>query len=314
MDFYSRIGPVALGSRLRRLADRLTAESEQLYALYETHFDPRWFPVYYMLQEKQRASVSELAADIGQSHAAVSQIVAAMIKAGIAVREKSAEDARVTLVSLTDAGKARQKPLAEQCGDIAVVLGEMLPGGGAALWSELDALDYALEQESLFSRVSRARKSREAAAVTIVPFEARHRAAFRDLNVAWISQYFTMEAADYAVLDEPEKHLLEPGGYIAIAQLDGRVVGTCALKVAQAQEFELVKMAVDPVVQGRGIGFLLGQHVIDRARELGARRILLETNSRLKPAISLYHKLGFQPHHGGVSEFARCNTQMALTL
>lgn len=311
MDFYSRIGPVALGSRLRRLADRITAESEDIYALYETDLDPRWFPVFFMLQEKGSASVSELAADIGQTHAAVSQIVAAMIKAGVATREKSPDDARVTLVSLTAAGSNKGQKLALQCRDMGVVMEAMLPSGGRALWAELDALEYRLDEETLSSRIGRVRKVREAQTIRISAFSDEHQQAFRDLNVAWIGEHFTMEEPDRAVLNDPRTHILAPGGYIAIAELGDRVVGTCALKPgAEEGTLELVKMAVDPSVQGRGIGYLLGQHILDKAKDLGAGRVVLETNSKLQAAISLYHKLGFEPYHGGASEFSRCNTQM----
>jgi DNA-binding MarR family transcriptional regulator/GNAT superfamily N-acetyltransferase len=78
--------------------------------------------------------------------------------------------------------------------------------------------------------------------------------------------------------------------------------------------FELAKMGVSPLAQGRGIGFLLGQACIEKARALGAERIYLESNTRLKPAISLYHKLGFRKVAGPPSPYERCNIQMELRL
>ena len=78
--------------------------------------------------------------------------------------------------------------------------------------------------------------------------------------------------------------------------------------------FELVKMGVSPLAQGKGIGFLLGQACIEKARALGAEKIYLESNTRLKPAISLYHKLGFRKVAGPPSPYERCNIQMELKL
>ena len=76
--------------------------------------------------------------------------------------------------------------------------------------------------------------------------------------------------------------------------------------------FELAKMAVSPTAQGLGIGWLLGQACIERARSLGVRRLYLESNTRLKPAISLYHKLGFRKVAGPPSPYERCDIQMEL--
>ncbi len=53
-------------------------------------------------------------------------------------------------------------------------------------------------------------------------------------------------------------------------------------------------MAVTKKFQGRGIGGRLMQAIIDRARELGAAELYLQTNSKLKAANHLYRKFGFR--------------------
>ena len=74
-------------------------------------------------------------------------------------------------------------------------------------------------------------------------------------------------------------------------------------------------MAVSPTAQGLGIGFQLGQAAIAQARALGAKRVYLESNTKLKPALSLYHKLGFRKTVAGQpSPYERCNIQMELPL
>ena len=75
-------------------------------------------------------------------------------------------------------------------------------------------------------------------------------------------------------------------------------------------DFELAKMAVSPKAQGKYIGWLLGNAVIEKARSLGARKIYLESNTVLKPAINLYYKLGFQKVIGRSTPYERCNIQM----
>ena len=152
--------------------------------------------------------------------------------------------------------------------------------------------------------------------ITIVDFEPAHKAAFRSLNEEWITQYFVMEAADFKALDHPQEYILDKGGYIAIALYNNEVVGTCALLKMDHERFdyELAKMGVSPKTQGMGIGYQLGKKIIDKAKEMGARTIFLESNTILEPAIHLYKKLGFREIPHIKTPYERCNIQMELKL
>jgi GNAT superfamily N-acetyltransferase len=156
----------------------------------------------------------------------------------------------------------------------------------------------------------------EAQRVRIVDYTPQYQKAFRALNEAWISKYFIMEAADYKALDHPQSYILDKGGHILIALIDDEPVGTCALIKMDDPEydFELAKMAVSPKEQGRSIGWLLGNAVIEKARALGAKQLYLESNSILKPAINLYYKLGFEKVTGRETPYERCDIQMSLAL
>lgn len=129
--------------------------------------------------------------------------------------------------------------------------------------------------------------------ITILPYVPAHATAFRDLNRAWIQHYFTLEPHDNEMLDDPAGYILQPGGHILMAALDGEIVGTCALIKETADRYELAKMAVDDRFRGRGIGRALGEAAVALARQIGARRLVLESNRRLSPALTLYRALGF---------------------
>ncbi len=152
--------------------------------------------------------------------------------------------------------------------------------------------------------------------IQIVAYQAQHRFAFKTLNEEWINTYFTLEEEDRKLLDNPQESILDKGGLIIIAILEEEVVGTCALIPMDDPhyKYELGKMAVSPKARGNGIGKLLGQAIIQKAKELGAENIYLESNSVLAPAINLYHKLGFKKVTGHCSPYQRCNVQMELDL
>ncbi len=151
--------------------------------------------------------------------------------------------------------------------------------------------------------------------VEIVDFSNEaHQPAFRRLNEEWISKYFVMEEADFKSLDHPQEYIIDKGGYILIALLDGEPVGTCGLIQMENNSYELAKMSVSPSAHGQGIGTLLMNAVLTRAREIGATRVYIESNRCLIPAITLYRKSGFVEIEGGVSPYARCNIQLELLL
>ncbi|WP_300687781.1 GNAT family N-acetyltransferase [Chryseobacterium sp.] len=152
--------------------------------------------------------------------------------------------------------------------------------------------------------------------VKIIAYEHQYKEAFKTLNEEWIKTFFVMEAGDYKLLDHPEEQILEKGGYIAFALLNNEPVGTCALVKAgdKPLSFELSKMAVSPKAQGKKIGYLLGNALIGKAKELNAQKVFLETNSILVPAIKLYEKLGFKHIPITDAGYDRVDVQMQLDL
>ncbi len=159
-----------------------------------------------------------------------------------------------------------------------------------------------------------AHEPREPATVEIVDFRPEHADAFRQMNLDWIDRYWDVEDADRLYLDHPQEKILDPGGAILMALRDGEAVGAVALIPRGGGSYELAKMAVDERARGQGIGWRLGTALLDRAREVGASRVYLESNTILEPAINLYRKLGFEPVQGGASPYDRCNIQMEISL
>lgn len=150
-------------------------------------------------------------------------------------------------------------------------------------------------------------------AVTIRDYETIHQPWFEQLNRAWIEQFFTMEEIDRQVLQYPEEYILAYGGSILMAYVDHEIAGTCALKKHDAGVYEFTKMAVAEKFRGRGIGRTLTEAAVERAVELGADKIILYSSSRLKPAISLYLKLGFV-HVPVDGPYKRSDVKMELQL
>ena len=316
LTFFEKTGKMALGSRLRILSDRITEESMSIYDLYDVGLKPKWFPVFYTLTSSDPQAVTDLAREIGHSHPSVVKIIREMSREGIVKEKKDRRDGRKNLIELTPKGKQLAQKITQQYEDVTDALDQILERTQHNLWNAIDEFEYLLDQKSLFARVLEQKKLNERKKVKIVPYTPEHQSAFRQLNEEWISTYFKMEEADYQALEHPNKYILTKGGVILVALYEGEVVGVCALIPMQdpAYDFELAKMAVSPNVRGKGIGWLLGQAIIHKAKELGAKALYLESNTRLEPAISLYRKLGFEKVGGRPTPYTRCNIQMELKL
>lgn len=318
MNIFERTGKMALGSRLRLLTSRFTDDATKIYEMYDVaKFSPKWFPVFFVLSETEENTITEIAKEIGHSQPSVTKIIKEMTKAGLVNDKLKSSDKRRNVVGLTEEGKVlAEKMLQEQCVDIDLAVENLLAEANYNLWEAVAEWEFLLEQKSLLKRVQEQKKLRESKDVEIVEYEPKYQSAFRNLNEEWISNYFEMEETDYKSLDNPQEYILDKGGKILVALYKNEPLGVCALIKMNDKDydFEMAKMAVSPKAQGKSIGWLLGQAIINSAKELGASKLYLESNTILKPAINLYYKLGFVKISGRPTPYQRANIQMELDL
>lgn len=314
MNFYDKAGKMAIGSRLRSLSELITAQAERIYALYEVELRPKWFPVFYMLASDGERSITQIAKQIGHSHPSVSNIAKEMMKHGIVKKADKNTDGRENYVTLTEYGRQVNERIQAQYADVDAAVSGLLAETQNNIWNAISEWEYLLNEKSLLDRVVEQRKFREAQYVEIVGYHPDYREAFKNLNEEWITTWFKMEDTDHKYLDHPEENILNKGGEIFFALYNGMPAGTCALIKRDAFTLELSKMAVSPAAKGRGIGLQLGNAAITWAKKAGYKKLYLESNTVLKPAINLYHKLGFRKITGKPSPYERSNIQMELIL
>ena len=316
MNFFESVGIMAIGTRLRMLSEKMTEDAAKIYQMYGMDLKPKWFPVFYVISQEGAKSVTEIAEEIGHSHPSVSKIVREMIKEGVLSEKRDKTDGRKNNIQLAKKGKQMALLIEEQYIDVKKAVEETLKQSNYNMWNAIEEFEYLLDQKSMLTRVKEQKKLRDAQRVCIVPYEPKYRIPFKTLNEEWITTYFTMEETDRKALDHPEEYILSKGGEILIALFDNEPVGVCALIKMNdpIYDFELAKMAVSPKAKGKGIGWLLGQETIKKAKTLGAKKIYLESNTVLKPAINLYNKLGFKKIVGRPTPYERCNIQMELDI
>ena len=108
-----------------------------------------------------------------------------------------------------------------------------------------------------------------------------------------IDRYFDAEAFE-SELDGLPGIYAPPAGRLLVTFVDGAPAGCVGLRDLGDSVCEMKRMFVRPAFQRRGIGRRLAERVLAEAREVGYRRMRLDTSWRQTDAISLYTSLGFR--------------------
>lgn len=314
MEFFNRTGKLAIGSRLRMLTDKITVDAALIYKMFGVDLKPKWFPVFFVLANGEAMTITSIAKEIGHSHPSVSNIIKEMVAKGLVKETKDKSDGRRNVVMLSAKGKKISESFTEQCVDVTAAIERITRQTRNDLWEAIEEWENLLSEKSLLQRVKEEKKARNAKDIKIVPYEPCYQSAFKTLTEEWINAHWQMEEVDKKAVEHPQEYIIDRGGAIFVALYKEQPVGVCALYKLNGStyDYELAKLAVSPEVQGKGLGEQLCETVINKAIEQGGKKIFLESNTLLKPAIHLYRKLGFKELAEYHPAYARGNIQMEL--
>jgi len=310
--FLHTQGELALGSRFKAVSESLYAVANATYQASGVEFEAHGFPVLRYLQLKGPATVTEIAAAIGQTHPAVSQSAAKLRQRGWIVRRTDHADARRGMLELSADAERRLDRLGPIWCAIRRGARAAATRRDGSLLDTLSVLEAELASGRLAADILAQRDRLLAAAVEVLPYRAEWAPHFERINAQWLERYFTLEAVDRAMLGDPQAYVLDRGGAILFALLDGEVIGTCALLRESAGVYELSKMAVEPGFRGLGAGRRLLDAALEEFARRGGETLFLESNARLAPALALYESAGFVHHPAPRpgSHYARADVYM----
>ena len=84
-----------------------------------------------------------------------------------------------------------------------------------------------------------------------------------------------------------------PKAECLLARLNGEAVGIVMTKPHSGDMCEMNRMFVRPAARGHGVGRALVGALLDAARDLGYKRMMLAGGTRHTEALALYRSLGF---------------------
>lgn len=319
VDILRNFGYLALGSRLKRLAERLQNDAAKAHARMGYPMKPAQFPLLAALDQRGPLTVGEATEVLGVSQPSVTRTLGSLIALDLVETERDPQDSRVKRIRLTSEGEMlllRMK--LELWPAIDRAAASLTTDANGDFLAMVSHIEDALKVQSLDARTLEAQPG-----LRIVPYDDSLAGDFAEITRAWVEEMFTLEAEDKAIIEDPNGKIIDRGGEILFVEADGLgIVGTCALMPSAGKSFELTKMGVLTKARGKKAGAFLLEAVLERARCMHAKGALeslfLLTNARCEAAIHLYEKYGFV-HDTGVLErskarYTRCDVAMSYPL
>lgn len=150
--------------------------------------------------------------------------------------------------------------------------------------------------------------------VQIIDYTPELQPHFEKINREWVEKYFTLETFDIEQLGNPQEIILNKGGAILFAKEGDEIIGTVGLAKSVEGTYEMIKMAVIPQAQGKKVGQLLATSILEKAKSLGAKKVVLYSNTKLEAALNLYRKFGFKETPPECGKYGRCDIKMEIEL
>lgn len=155
MTFYRDAGDLIFGTRLKRLSDRFLNEITRMYRTLDIPFETSWFPLFYLLNEQECLSVTEIAKELKITHSAVSQLVTIIEKKGYIVFVPDDQDKRRRLIKFTGEGRRLMTTLEPIWAAIHRAMTGLLNENehSARFLAAMNELEDSLEEQPLHERI-----------------------------------------------------------------------------------------------------------------------------------------------------------------
>ncbi|MEO1101334.1 MAG: GNAT family N-acetyltransferase [Pseudomonadota bacterium] len=311
-DVLEDLGYLALGSRLKRLAERLQSDAAVLHSAHGFPIQPSQFPLIAALDRYGDLTVNDAVEALGVSQPAVTRAMSSLIEMGVVETRQSDEDRRSKTLSLSKSGQAVVRDMKVRFWPaVESAARDLCEGLGTDFVEQIGGLERAMEEKSLQHRVLASMRDD----LSIVPYSNDLAQAFYDITAAWVETMFSLEQEDIDIISDPQKTVIDPGGEIIFVRSEeAGIIGTCALMKIEEGCFELTKMGVLEAARGRKAGEFLLEAILDRAKAMDIKTLFLLTNKKCGPAIHLYEKLGFEHDEDIMRRFGaryeRCDVAM----
>jgi DNA-binding MarR family transcriptional regulator/GNAT superfamily N-acetyltransferase len=244
--------------------------------------------VLYELSRRAQCTASDLAAELGLDHGYLSRILSGFAKEKLIDRERSKEDGRQVVLSLTVKGRKAFAPIdARSQRDAGALLGKLSSEDQQRTVNAMSTIEALVGHQEKQTRSYALRPHRSGDMGWVV---ARHGVLY-GAEYGWDAG---IEALTAEICANFLKNFDPAREKCWIAEIDGEPVGSVFIVKEKDNVARLRLLIVDPKARGLGIGHKLVEECIRFSREAGYKKITLWTHAVLKAARVIYQQAGFK--------------------
>ena len=132
--------------------------------------------------------------------------------------------------------------------------------------------------------------------ITIRPFQPEDQLEVRQLILAGLAEHWVgLDPSLNPDLDDIQNAYAN--AFFLVALQNGKIIGSGALVPRSDDTAEIVRMSVAAYKRRKGIGRRILENLCAQAKQLGYRRIVLETTHTWREVIKFYEQFGFEVTH-----------------
>ena len=132
--------------------------------------------------------------------------------------------------------------------------------------------------------------------ITIRPFQPEDQLEVRQLILAGLAEHWGgLDPSLNPDLDDIQNAYAN--AFFLVALQNGKIIGSGALVPRSDDTAEIVRMSVAAYKRRKGIGRRILENLCAQAKQLGYRRIVLETTHTWREVIKFYEQFGFEVTH-----------------
>ncbi|HEV3411018.1 MAG TPA: MarR family winged helix-turn-helix transcriptional regulator [Puia sp.] len=154
MKTIDEAGILAIATRLQRLSENLRKDGTLIYKAYGIDFEPKYFPVVFVLHYKPLLSIVQVAEEIGYSHPSTISLLKDLEQKGLVESRKHENDDRRRMVRLTAKGNALVKKIQPIWQVMNRALSELLATKHNLL-TALTEVEQRLEEQGFYQRAKK---------------------------------------------------------------------------------------------------------------------------------------------------------------
>ena len=241
----------------------------------------------YEIGRRGSTTASELGRDLDLDAGYVSRLLQALRRRGVVQGKPAPNDARTSVLSLTEKGRKSYATLDERSRELTTAMLAKLPGKGREqLVGAMQAIETLLNGDQPAGEIT-LREHRPGDMGWIVE---RHAALYYEQD-RWGARF---EALVAGIVKDFLENFDAERERCWIAERGGERVGCVFVVKQSASVAKLRLLIVEPAARGAGLGRRLVDECIAFARAKGYRKLVLWTHSHLAAARAIYRAAGFK--------------------